>query len=144
MNKPKIYATGNENLNGDFNISYYIVEKDSSFLDWLEKLLNDIMKTDGETYSVKFIVKNKKDKHGKFIGEEVFAKNIHKMVDLHEHYGSKEDRVDLFYGRERIYMTFRKSKETRRKFARFLSKTKDWIEIKEIPQLPVYAGRKIK
>jgi hypothetical protein len=31
--KPKIYATGNETLKGEFNISHYIFEKDNSFLD---------------------------------------------------------------------------------------------------------------
>jgi len=36
------------------------------------------------------------------------------------------------------------SKETRKKFAEFLIKTKEWIKVKKVPQLPFYTGKKIR
>ena len=137
MTKPKIYATGNENLSGDFNISYYIIEKDDNFLEWLGTLLKEVLirnldvpkvkkdklffsldnkarKATGTHYTrddiVKFIVKETNDEHENPTGKEIYLKDIRKMIDLHEHYGNKGDGVDLFYGKDRVYVTFRKSK----------------------------------
>ncbi len=66
------------------------------------------------------------------------------MIDVHEKYTNKNNRVDIFYGKDRIYVTLRKSREIRKRFAEFVLKTKDWIEIKEIPEIPIYAGDRIK
>src|SRR3989344_873019 len=141
MVNPKIYATGNENIRGDFNISYYIVEKDDNFLDWLEDLLKQVLKIEGRKPSAKFVYKSKEDSEGNIIGEEIYAKDIKKMIDLHEHYDNKLDRIDLFYGKDRVYVTFRKSRESRKRFARFMEKTKEWIVIKEIPKMPLYVNK---
>lgn len=141
MDKPKIYATGNENLNGDFNVSYYIVEKDKTFLEWLGELLEDVLGIEGGKNKAKFVYKIDNDNDEE--KTEIYSKEIEKMVDVHEKYLINNDRVDLFYGQGRVYLTFRKSRETRQKFARFLSKTKEWIEVKEVQKLPVYAGKRI-
>lgn len=143
MKKPTIYATGNENVKGDYNVSYYIVEKDDSFLDWLERLLIEVLGINPADVNVKFIFKEINGEDGFPIGQEVYAKEIKKMVDVHEKYGDKEDRVDLFYGKDRVYVTFRKSRETREKFGKFVRKTKDWVNI-EKKELPFYAGRRVK
>lgn len=139
--KPKIYATGNETLNGEFNISYYIFEKDQTFLDWLSKLLVEVFEIRDGEQQAKFIIKRKNDDEGKWIEDEVYIKEIIKMIDLHEKYQNKDERVDVFYGNNRVYVTLRKSKEIRKKFADFVRKTKDWIKVKEIQELPVYAKR---
>jgi len=146
--EPMIYATGNQTIKGEFNISYYIVEKDKSFLDWLGKLLVEVLEIEDGQHKAKFVVTN--EGHD---GEEIYAKEIDKMIDLHEHYESsgyrgkeenKSDRLDLFYGKDRVFVTFRKSRESREKFAQFLRKTRTWIEVKEHDgNLPVYASRKI-
>ena len=143
MNNPKIYATGNENLNGDFNISYYIIEKDEKFLEWLNRLLIEVLDIKEEDKNAKVIQKIAYDNSGREV-TEIYLKDINKMVDVNEHYGNKIDRVDVFYGQNRVYLTFRKSKETRKKFADFLLKTKDWIVIEKRPNFPIYIGERIK
>ncbi len=141
----KIYATGNENL-GDFNISYYIVEKSSDFLDWLSKLLKEVLDFKGDIKTIE-----------EFLGDDdqgipqykYYLKDIKKMIDVHEKYGdgSDENRIDVFYGKKRVFLVFRKNKEMRKKFARFVMKTKDWIEVEEYKgkklSLPAYAGKEI-
>ena len=67
--------------------------------------------------------------------EEVYTlKDINNLIDFHEHYENTFDRIDLFYGKERVYITFRKSRETRRKFAKFILKTKEWVKIKRVKE----------
>ena len=137
--KSKIYATANENLKGNFNISYYIMEKDDSFLDWLFKLLTNVIELSaGEADKAKFIRIAKEDKEGNIIGEDVYKKNVEKMVDLHEKYENKNERIDLFYGKKRVYLTLRCSKKIRKKFADFIAKTKNWIKKEEIKEFQPY------
>lgn len=145
MTNPKIYATGNSTLKGEFNISYYIFEKEASFLDWLAMLLVQVLEIDYGEKRAKFII-NRKDteEEDDDVEAEVFAKDIKKMVDLHEKYENKGERIDIFYGQDRVYVTLRKSKEIRKKFSEFVRKTKDWIEAKEISETPAYAGERIK
>lgn len=139
--KPKIYATGNETIKGEHNISYYVFEKDNSFLDWLSKLLVEVLEiTDGEQQA-KFIIKRKDTKEGDWVEDEIYIKNIKKMVDLHEKYENKGERVDVFYGKERVYVTLRKSREIRKKLSKFIQKTKDWIKVKEVNKIPIYAKK---
>jgi hypothetical protein len=129
MEKPKIYATGNENLSGNFNVSYYIIEKEEKFLDWLGELLVTVLDIEDGNRRAKFLVK-RNDDDGE--PEEIIPKKIAEMIDEHEHYENKKERIDIFYGSTRVYMTLRKSKELRKKFADFVLKTKDWIKVEEI------------
>lgn len=129
--KSKIYATGNETLKGEFNISYYIFEKDESFLDWLSKMLVEVFGIQNGEEQAKFNIKRKDTKEINQIGD----KKISKMIDLHEKYENKGERVDVFYGKDRVYVTLRKSKEIRKKFAYFVKKTKEWIKIKEVQKV---------
>jgi hypothetical protein len=136
--KTKIYASGNENIKGDFNVSYYILEKDKDFLDWLEKLALSLGVKNTER--IKFVVKHSNDG----LNDELYAKEIYKMIDVHEHYENGKDRIDLFYGKERIYLTLRKTKDARKKVANLLLKTKDWIKVGESKGLPTYATKKVE
>ena len=138
MDKSKIYATGNETLKGEFNISYYIFEKDKTFLDWLSKLLIEVFDIENGEEQAKYFVKEKKD------AKEVYIKDINKMIDLHEKYSNKVERIDVFYGKNKVYVTLRKSKEIRKKFASFIIKTRDWIESKQTLEMPVYAKKRLK
>lgn len=139
--KPKIYATGNETLKGEFNISYYIFEKDKTFLDWLSKLLVEVFEIQDRDEQAKFIIKRKDTEEGDWIEDKIFIKEINKMIDLHEEYENKGERVDVFYGKNRVYVTLRKSRKIRKKFADFVRKTKDWIKIKQIQDVPVYVKK---
>lgn len=141
---PKIYATGNETLRGEFNTSYYIFEKDNSFLEWLGKLLTEVFDIDDGEQQAKFII-NRKDTEGEdWVEDEILIKEIDKMIDLHEKYENKCERVDVFYGKDRVYVTLRKSRGIRKKFANFVRKTKDWIVVKEVKDMPVYVNKQEK
>jgi hypothetical protein len=144
MPEPKIYATGNSTLRGEFNISYYIFEKDASFLDWLSMLLVQVLDINNGEEQAKFIIKREDTDGADYVETEVYAKDINKMIDLHEKYENKGERIDIFYGKDRVYVTLQKSKEIRKKFSEFVRKTKDWIEVKERSEIPAYAGEKIK
>lgn len=141
---PKIYATGNETLKGEFNISYYILEKDGSFLNWLGKLLTEVFEIKDGERQAKFIINRKDTEEADWVEDEILIKEIDKMMDLHERYENKGERVDVFYGKNRVYVTLRKSREIRKKFADFVKKTKEWIEIKEVKEMPVYVRKQEK
>jgi hypothetical protein len=142
--KPKIYATGNETLKGEFNISHYIFEKDNAFLDWLSKLLMEVFEIQDGEQQAKFIIKKKDTDEEEGVEDEIYIKEIKKMIDLHEKYENKGQRIDVFYGKNRIYVTLRKSREIRKKFADFVKKTKDWIKVKEVQEMPVYVKKQNK
>ena len=135
--KAKIYATGNETIEGRFNISYYVLEKDSNFLDWLGKLLVQVFEIENGENIAKFIKEEKcdieEDKQG------IYIKDITKMIDVRESYSNKiGDRVDLFYGMKRVYVTLRKSHDIKKKLAKFMMKSRDWIKYEEVKKVPIY------
>ena len=147
--KSKIYATGNETLKGEFNVSYYVFEKDDVFLDWLSKLLIEVFGIQDGEERAKFIIKRKDTEEGDWMDDEVYVKEISKMIDVHEKYENKGyenkgERVDVFYGKDRVYVTLRKSKEIRKKFVDFVKRTRDWIKVKEVQEIQVYAKKQTK
>jgi len=86
---PKIYATGNETLKGEFNISYYIFEKDNSFLDWLGRLLTEVFELHDGEQQAKFVINRKDTEEEDWVEDEILTKEIDKMIDLHEKYENK-------------------------------------------------------
>jgi hypothetical protein len=127
MEKLTIYATGNERIIGDHNVSYYIIEKDKVFLDWLGDLLEQVLGMNGGKLKAKNYIKRLDNEE-----EQIIPKNIKKMKDVHERYDDKENRVDVFYGDKRVYLTFRKSRELREKFAKFVQTHADWVKIEQV------------
>lgn len=150
MGNPKIYATGNETLKGEFNISYYIFEKDINFLDWLGRLLTEVFEIENGEQQAKYIINTIENDDEEIVEEKIYIKNVKKMVDIHEKYFSKGiidntgDRIDVFYGKDRIYVTLRTSRKTRKKFGTFVRKTRDWVNIEEIQKIPVYVSERKK
>jgi hypothetical protein len=133
--KSKIYATGNETLEGKFNLSYYVLEKNSKFLDWLGKLLIEVLEIENGENIARFIQKEDEEE----CKQIVYIKDINKMVDVRETYANKKgDRVDLFYGLKRVYVTLRKSFDVKDRFAWFMIKSREWIKIEETEKVPVY------
>lgn len=130
MDKIVIYATGNERLTGDFNVSYYVVEKRKGFLTWLGTLLEEVLEIkDGKIKALNY---SKMLDDG---GEEYVLKNVAEMKDVHEHYGEGGNRVDLFYGEKRIFVTFRKDRGVRKKFADFLIRHTEWVKVEDKPMV---------
>ena len=134
--KGKIYATGNETLEGKFNLSYYVLEKDTKFLDWLGKLLVEVFEIENGENIAKFIQIGEDEESG----QTIYIKDLTKMVDVRETYSNKTgDRVDLFYGLRKIYVTLRKSFDIKDKFAWFMIKNREWIKVEEIKKVPIYS-----
>ncbi len=104
MTKIKLYGTGNE---GDFN--YYIFDKKQEVFNILNKIfLMDFNLKRGLTHC------NYSDERKKV--------NIEKYSDIHESDKNNELRVDLFYGKNKIYITLICSQDLRIKFNEFLFK----------------------
>lgn len=141
--KPTIYATGNETLKGEFNISYYVLEKEEKFFDWLSKLLIEVLEIKNGDSQARFIVRRLHDEEGYEVGEEIYIKEIKKMVDIHEKYSQDKNRVNVFYGKKRVYVSVKSSREFRKKFVHFVEKTRDWIKVEEKAEekIPVYAKK---
>lgn len=140
MSKPKIYATGNETIKGGYNVSYYIFEEDNSFLEWFGELLEEVLDIGEGKQKAKF---NTQTIEGEGEELEKFSeKEINKMIDVHEKYENKGERADVFYGKEKVYVTLRKSKEIRAKFAKFVEKNKNWVEVKKSPEFSIKVGNK--
>ena len=119
--KHKLFSTANQHINGDHNIAHYVVEKSPEFFNWLSKLLSQVFDIMDAESQVKFLTLNDYD-HVPPI-EKIIAKDINKMIDIRETYSSKEgDQINLFYGKERVYITFRENREKRLELGNFLSK----------------------
>ena len=148
MEKSKIFAEGNLNLPPGCNVSYYIVEKDKNFLRWLDKLLVEVLDFNLGEESASVVVKNVEDKDGVIVGREVYGNEIDKMIDLHEKYEDRgnSNRVDVFYGKSRVFLTLIKSKYAREKMGKFLLETREWVKVEEVPakKMPGYVGKMLR
>lgn len=147
MDKGKIYATGNETLKGEFNISYYIFEKNPDFLDWLGKFLTEVFEIENGEQQAKYVFERIDDEKGNWIKDKIYIKNVKKMIDIHEKYfpqnpnsDANQDRIDIFYGKNRIYLTIRTSRDKRDRAGSFMRKSKKWIKLKKVEEkkMPVY------
>lgn len=127
--KIKIYSARNQTLSKDSTISLYVLEKNPDFFKWLNQALSALQMNSGQIRP--WQVKNPvEDKKGNLIRYDFYTKQIQKMVDVHEKYenGKTNERVDLFYGKNRIQLTLICSYEKRMKFANFLKKQAIWEE----------------
>jgi|TARA_Y100000310_G_C20134621_1_gene557418 hypothetical protein len=114
MKKIKIYGAGNE---GKFN--YVIISRNKDFFSWLSKLLFKSFKIkDAEFYE--FV--NKKDE---WITRKKQLKNF---IDRHESYLPKGSRIDIFYGKEKIFLVLNTSLRERRKFMKNLNELSIWVK----------------
>ncbi len=101
MKKIKLHEIGNEE---DFN--WYIFDKEQIVFNILNKILLMDFDIDLKLY--------RED-----VGGEI---NIEKYVDIHEHEGNNKLRIDLFYGKSKIYFTLICSSDLRLKFNESLFK----------------------
>ena len=112
----KVLGIGNSE---EFN--YLIVKKEEGFFEWLNDFLckgfggaSPSVKyyedtKDGETFNVKKVVKNE--------------------IDIHEYYDTESEvRVDLFYGKDAVFLTFFCSAEKRKVAMKVLEKISEFEE----------------
>jgi hypothetical protein len=131
MNKPTIHATWNINLPQNSNASYYVIEKSPKFLEWLKKIVCDILEYHSVENQVTHYIKTKYDKNDQPIGEKTIIKNINKMTDLHEKYEGEKGRADVFYGKTKVFLTITLSKRIRKNLTNFLLKHSKVFKIKK-------------
>ncbi len=112
MIKAKILGMGND---GIFN--YIIVNKNKSLFKWMSKLFRDSLEIEFYEYDE---YKNKK-------GEWTTRKRrMEEFTDKHESYGNKKAEIDIFYGKNKIFIMLRTSLEARKKLMKVLDKISSW------------------
>ena len=117
MRKMKVLGMGNED-----NFNYLIIKKSEGFFEWFNELLveafggaeNDVMYCES------------RDKDGKIINEK---RDVNDETDTHEYYPTNDGiRVDVFYGKEKVFLTFNCSLDKRGKFMKKLEEISDFEE----------------
>lgn len=124
MKKVRVIGVGNE---GRYN--YIIVRKNKDFFKWLAELLGSNFGVDDvENYGYE------QDKRGRWINRK---KNINHFVDKHEgryegYSGHKDNsRIDVFYGKNDVFIVIDMSLQKRKKFMKKLNEISIWIKPKK-------------
>ena len=119
MLKARIIGMGNE-----CNFNYVIVRKNKDFFKWLSTLLKDSFDI---SYGVEYEEPHE-DKNGGWINRK---KQIRYFVDKNETYRDKKSRIDIFYGKDKVFITINTSLSKRRKFIENLKKISIWKKTKK-------------
>ncbi len=90
MKKIKLYAIGNE---GKYN--YYIFEKKQEMFESIAELILKVFSLDIPFYRIY-------EQKGKTIRKK---RDFEKMNDYHESFDHDKKRIDVFYGRKRVFLT---------------------------------------
>jgi hypothetical protein len=117
MKKIKVLGIGNKE---EFN--WIIVKKDKDFFEWLNKVLTESfghVSPDVNFYD-RITVKNK---------VVTKKKEIEYYADLHEYYDAEDKtRIDLFYGKEKVFITILASLDNRKRLMENLEKFSEFEE----------------
>lgn len=119
MKKIKLHAIGN----GE-NINYYIFDKKQDVAKVLSKIFENIL---GIFWRFDEEYKAKK---GRWRIKKI---NIEKFKDFHENHLGKGNRIDIFYGDKKMFVTIFCSEKLRLKFNVELSKISIMPKIKKFP-----------
>lgn len=109
MKKAYICEIGNV---GKFN--YLVIEKERHFLKWIDKLLYDSFGHLGDIDKEEY-VNNKGDL-------VIKNKNIYSLVDRHESYENMNVRVDIYYGKNKVFITLITTLICRKEFLKKLAR----------------------
>ena len=102
MKKIKLYGVGNEE---DFN--YYEFDKMQRVAEKIATIVKKIFNINWEFYE------GYENKKGDWINKKI---NIEKFKDLHDNFGGKNSRIDIFYGDKKMFIIIHCSKKDRLKF----------------------------
>jgi len=110
MKKIKLYGIGNWN-----NFNYYIFDKKQEIIELLAKTFCEVFNLGlslGDEY---------KDKNGRWYYRKI---SFEKMKDKHESIGltSNKNKIDIFFGEKKIFVTIICSAKLRQKFNEKLEK----------------------
>jgi hypothetical protein len=120
VKKVKILGIGNQ---GKFN--YLIFEKNLDFFEFLDSVLWKAFEIQDDSIIRKEYI-NKKDK---FVRQK---KNITHFIDKYERFQNKKARIEIFYGKKKIFMSVYTSSPNRRKFMKILENNCIWQKPKAI------------
>lgn len=115
MKKVKILGIGNE---GKFN--YIIVRKQENFFEWLGKVMYNSFEAMPDVDKEEYINKN-----DKFVFKK---KDIRKYIDKHESFEAEGARIDIFYGKENVFISIIASLKNRKKLMDNLEKYSEFAE----------------
>lgn len=114
MIKTKIYGIGNSG-----ELTYIIVKKNKYLIEWLKKLLE-------ESFGINYIITNEfKDKKGRWVMRKRLG---NRMIDKHEGYNNKDVRVDIFHGKNKVFITLVCQQKTRKTFMKKLIELSNWTK----------------
>jgi len=115
MEKVKILGVGNKE-----KLNFILVKKNKYFFEWLAMVFyNSFEGMPNVEY------KEYTDKNDNFIREK---KKISKWIDKHETYDMDESRVEIFYGKEKVFIVIYTSLKNRRKLMKYLDKYSEFVE----------------
>ena len=119
INKIKILGIGNKE-----KYNYIIIKKNKHFFKWLYNILQNAFDYVPDLDKEEYI-----DKNNKFISKK---KNITNYFDKHESHEFNNARIDIFYGKEKIFLTIITSLKNRKKIMDNLEKYSEFIKPKRI------------
>lgn len=73
------------------NFNYLVIKKHKNFFDIFTKILEELFDSPPSVH---------------LWGNEDSKKNIHECVDKHESINMEDVRIDIFYGKDKIFLTF--------------------------------------
>ena len=101
MKKACIYEIGNQ---GKF--SYLVIKKEGHLLKWIDKLLYDSFGHLGDIDKEEYL-----DSKGDLV---IKNKTIHSFVDKHETFINANARIDIYYGKNKVFVTIITTLENRK------------------------------
>ena len=114
MKKLKICGMGNED-----KFNYLILDKNPSFFDILSSLLYKAFEIGDDS----IVYDEYMNKNDDFVRRK---KNINNFVDKYERFKNKQARVEIFYGKRKIFISVYTSLEKRKKFLDLLEDVSIW------------------
>lgn len=115
--KTKIVGMGNEE-----DINFIIVYKNKYFFEWLAEFM---LKSFGmSNYNV---IGESECRRGDWIDKK---KQIKNFTDRHEIYKNKNARVDVFYGKRKVFIMINTPLKNKKKFGEVLGKISIWKKCK--------------
>lgn len=116
MKKIKLYAIGNEN-----KLNYYIIDKKQKSIENIARLFSEIFKLYLDFH------KEYEDTNGVWRSRKI---NLEKIKDKHKSISnySNNNRIDIFFGEKRAFITISCSQTLRKKF------NEELIKISKMPK----------
>jgi hypothetical protein len=122
MQKVRIFGSGNFKAAAG-SCSYLILEKSGGILEWLAELIEDVIGMEGARHDFRYKDEGIDDKGRPYVIEN----SLKEFQDAHSSYESKDARVDMFFGRKRVFMMIMCPPEVRKMITKMLDGTAEFV-----------------